>query len=85
MADHRKTVYASSARSKCDDLELPMINNSSHHCCHDRGGIHARYMIGDDQADTQKNRCTLTLSGANRQRITEKHVIKLGKGRNVYG
>jgi hypothetical protein len=52
-----------------------MINNSSHHCCHDRGGIHARYMIGDDQADTRKNRCTLTLSGANRQRITEKHVI----------
>lgn len=40
MADHRETVYAPGARSECDaDLELPMINNSSHHCCQDCGGI----------------------------------------------
>jgi hypothetical protein len=40
MADHRETVYAPSARSECDaDLELPMINNSSHHWRRDHGGI----------------------------------------------
>ncbi|MET4023436.1 hypothetical protein ABIC10_008577 [Bradyrhizobium sp. S3.2.12] len=62
-----------------------MINNSSHHCCQDRGGISFALRHPGTIRPIPNNRYTLTSSGANRQRITEKHVIKLGKGRNVYG
>ncbi|MET4121778.1 hypothetical protein ABIB85_008380 [Bradyrhizobium sp. JR1.5] len=62
-----------------------MINNSSYHCCHGRGGISFALRHWGRSGRNSKTRYTLTSSRSNRQRITEKHVIKLGKGRNVYG
>jgi hypothetical protein len=88
MADHKKTVYAPSARSKCDaDLELPNDQNSSRYCCQDCGGIFVRAtFIGTIRPIPDFNTVRrLTSFCANRQQAAEKHVIKLGNGRNVYG
>jgi len=88
MADHKKTVYAPSARSKCDaDLELPNDPNSSRYCCQDCGGIFVRAtVIGTIRSIPDFNTLRrLTTFSTNCQQAAEKHLIKLGNGRNVNG